>query len=65
MPKDNDVDPEFEAMLKGKMGWKCDCSLEIVDKKSSLHEVLCKTCGKLFKTNSDTSLCFDCRKKRK
>ena len=51
----------FEQSLKGKMGNVY--SLEIVDKKSELKTVQCKNCGKIFKTNKDTDLCFDCEKK--
>lgn len=65
MAKDCEVDKAFEAELKGKMGWKCACSLDIVDKKSSLKQINCKNCGKLFKTNRDTDLCMDCQKKQK
>lgn len=61
MPKDCEVDKAFEAELKGKMGWKCSCSLDIVDKESTLRQISCKKCGKIFKTNKDTDLCFDCR----
>lgn len=63
--KQDKIDKAFEAELKGKMGWKCACSLDIVDKKSSLREVQCEGCGKIFKTNRDTKLCFDCNNKRK
>jgi hypothetical protein len=63
--KECDEDKAFEQMLKGKMGWKCSCSLEIVDKKTSMRSVSCKNCGKVFKTNRDTQLCFDCEKIRK
>lgn len=63
MVKETDIDKEFEAQLKGKMGWKCSCSLDIVDKKSSLKAVTCKKCGKTFKTNRDTEFCFKCEKK--
>ena len=59
------VDKEFEAKLKGKMGWKCSCSLDIVDKKTELKQVTCKGCGKVFKTNRDTEYCFDCGLKLK
>ena len=31
MKKKLDEDKAFEQKLKGKMGWKCSCSLEIVD----------------------------------
>lgn len=62
--KETDEDRAFEQKLKGKMGWKCSCSLEIVDKKSALKELVCKNCGKVFKTNRNTEYCFDCEKKR-
>jgi hypothetical protein len=42
MVKETEIDKEFEAQLKGKMGWKCSCSLDIVDKDSSLRTVTCK-----------------------
>ena len=63
MAKDTDIDKEFEAQLKGKMGWKCACSLDIIDKKSSLRSVKCKKCGKVFKTNRNTNYCFKCENK--
>lgn len=63
MVKNADVDKEFEAQLKGKMGWKCACSLDIVDKKSSLKSVTCKGCGKIFKTDRNTDYCFKCENK--
>jgi len=31
-------------------------------KKSLIKEIACKSCGKTFKTNSESKLCFDCRK---
>ena len=64
MPKEIDEDKAFEQALKGKMGWKCSCALEIVDKKSSLRSVTCKNCGKVFKTNKDTEVCFNCEKNK-
>jgi len=36
MSKLSDEDKAFEQKLKGKMGWKCSCSLDIVDQGSSL-----------------------------
>jgi len=62
MVEDDKIDKEFEAMLKGKMGWKCSCSLDIVDKRSKLKSVTCKECGKIFKTNRNTEYCFKCEK---
>jgi hypothetical protein len=64
MSKEIDEDKAFEAQLKGKFGWKCSCSLDIVDKESSLRQVRCKMCGKVFKTNRDAEYCFDCEKKK-
>jgi hypothetical protein len=63
MTKDAEIDKEFEAQLKGKMGWKCSCSLDIIDKESSLKPVTCKKCGKVFKTNRNTEYCFKCENK--
>jgi hypothetical protein len=63
MVKEIDEDKAFEQKLKGKMGWKCSCSLDIVDKESSLKQVVCKGCGKSFKTNKDAEYCFACDKK--
>lgn len=60
--KDAEIDKEFEAQLKGKMGWKCSCSLEIIDKESELRQITCKKCGKTFKTNRKTDYCFKCEK---
>lgn len=34
MVKEFDEDKAFEQKLKGKMGWKCSCSLDIIDKKN-------------------------------
>ncbi|MFU2192830.1 hypothetical protein, partial [Methanobacterium sp. MZD130B] len=57
-----DEDKAFEQALKGKMGWKCSCALEIIDKKSSLRDVTCKKCGKTFKTDRKTDTCFRCER---
>ena len=65
MSKLSDEDKAFEQKLKGKMGWKCSCSLDIVDGDSTLKQLVCKGCGKTFKTNRDTEYCFDCENKIK
>ena len=62
MTDNSNIDKEFEAQLKGKMGWKCSCSLDIIDKEPTLKNVTCKKCGKIFKTNRKTDYCFDCEK---
>jgi CDP-4-dehydro-6-deoxyglucose reductase len=35
---------------------------EKTEKKSSLHKVVCKSCGKGFITDRETEHCFDCEK---
>ena len=64
MVKEFDEDKAFEQKLKGKIGWKCSCSLDIIDKECSLKEIVCKGCGKVFKTNRAAKYCFRCDKKR-
>jgi hypothetical protein len=59
---ESDEDKAFEQTLKGKMGWKCSCALDIVDNKSSLRDVTCKKCGRTFKTDRDTDICFRCER---
>jgi hypothetical protein len=59
---ESDEDKAFEQALKGKMGWKCSCALDIVDNKSSLRDVTCKKCGRTFKTDRDTDICFRCER---
>lgn len=43
-----------------------NCSVKMakfqMKKKSLIKEIACKSCGKTFKTNSESKLCFDCRK---
>ncbi len=36
-----------------------------VRKKPLIKQVTCKKCGKIFKTNRDTQLCFSCERKKK
>ncbi len=52
---------EFEQALKSKMSWKCSCSLDTVDKKSSLRQIICKGCGTMFKTNKNSNYCLECK----
>lgn len=59
---ESDEDKAFEQTLKGKMGWKCSCALDIVDNKSSLRDVTCKKCGRTFKTDRNTDICFRCER---
>jgi transcription elongation factor Elf1 len=44
-----------------------NCSVKMakfqLKKNSSIKEITCKNCGKVFKTNSNSDLCFNCQKK--
>lgn len=57
-------DKSFEAKIKSMYsGSTCACQTGTLEKKkTSLKEVMCKNCGKIFKTNKDTDYCFNCRK---
>jgi|GEM_PF-420891 len=55
---------------KAKAGIQADASTtalklfkHYVKRKPLVKEVTCKKCGKVFKTNRNTILCFDCEKK--
>lgn len=54
----------FEAKIKSiSSGKGCVCQMGIIEKKeSSLKTVTCKKCGKIFKTDRNTDLCFNCEK---
>lgn len=41
------------------MGCGCSSSLEM-EKASSVNTVTCKKCGRTFKTNRKTDICFEC-----
>lgn len=60
-------DKEFEAKIKGMYsGGGCSCQTGVLEKKkTSLKGVVCKNCGRIFKTNKDTNYCFKCRKQMK
>lgn len=36
----------------------------LVKRESTIRQVTCQKCGKIFKTNRDTKLCFKCEKKK-
>jgi hypothetical protein len=45
-----------------------NCSVRMfknfVKKKSTIKQIICQKCGKAFKTNRDTRLCFKCERKK-
>jgi hypothetical protein len=49
----------------------CACTQGIIDllragteKKDLLRKVTCPQCGKVYLTNADDDLCFDCKERR-
>jgi len=63
---DND-EKGFEAKIKSMYsGGGCSCGCGIVEnKKSSLKTVICEKCGKVFKTDRETNMCWNCEKQVK
>jgi hypothetical protein len=45
-----------------------NCSIKAakfkLKKETTIKEVRCKKCGKIFKTNRDTQLCLSCERKK-
>jgi hypothetical protein len=49
---------------KVMVGIKCQCQDRAVERPESLlRQTMCKKCGKIFKTNRDVDICFNCEKK--
>jgi hypothetical protein len=44
---------------KVKTSFKCPFSLKN-DKKSSLTQIICKGCGKIFNNNNNSIYCLEC-----
>jgi hypothetical protein len=55
--KETNENKEF----KSKIGRECSCTLEIMDKESSLRQIICLGCGTMFKTNKDSNYCLECK----
>jgi len=48
---------------KIQVGIKCQCQDWAVERPGPLiRKTFCKKCGKVFKTNRDVDICFDCEK---
>ena len=58
-------DKIFESKIKARMSnGTCPCQMNTFENPtSSLKTVICKNCGKTFKTNKETEYCSKCRKK--
>ncbi|MEN6574487.1 hypothetical protein [Methanobacterium aggregans] len=45
-----------------------NCSVKMakfhIKKESTIKQITCQKCGKIFKTNRDTKLCFSCERKK-
>jgi hypothetical protein len=57
----------LERKSKSRIPPNYNCSVKImkfqVKKEPLIKQVTCQKCGKTYKTNKDTKLCFDCEKK--
>ncbi|WP_171899136.1 hypothetical protein [Methanobacterium congolense] len=45
---------------KKMVGVRCQCQERAVKRKKLLRRVRCRRCGKLFTTNREEEICFDC-----
>ena len=61
------AEEDLERKIKPRIPPNYNCSVKImkfqVRKEPLIKHVICQKCGKTFKTNRDTKLCFDCEKK--
>lgn len=57
-------DNAMDAMIQGQVNSRgCTCMTGVLKPaQSTLKTVICKDCGKKFKTNIDTDYCSKCRK---
>jgi len=53
MNKEIAEDKSFQTGRKS--GLKCPFSPDMMDKKSSLRQIVCKGCGTMFKTNKNSN----------
>jgi len=45
------------------VGIRCQCQDRAVERPGPLiRKTFCKKCGKVFKTNREVDICFDCEK---
>jgi hypothetical protein len=51
---------------KATVQWNYNCSVKVakfqIKKESLIKRVTCEKCGKTYKTNRNTKLCFNCEK---
>ena len=61
-----DAEKALDRKIKATVQWDYICSIRVakkyIKKESLLQQVICKKCGKKFKTNTDRKLCFSCEK---
>jgi hypothetical protein len=57
----------LDRKAKATVKWNYNCSIKMakfrIKKEPLIKPVTCKNCGKVFKTNRDSELCFSCEKK--
>ena len=57
----------LDRNAKATVHWNYNCSVKVakfqIKKESLIKQVNCEKCGKTYKTNRNTKLCFNCEKK--
>jgi hypothetical protein len=63
-----DAEKALDRKIKATVQWNYNCSIRVAKrcfkKESTLKQITCEKCKKIFKTNRDTQFCFDCAKKK-
>ena len=61
---EEDLDRKAKAGIQSNI---YNCSVKAakfkLKKETTIKEVRCKKCGKIFKTNRETELCYSCERK--
>jgi rubrerythrin len=59
------LDRKAEATVQANI-YNCSVRMfkNLVKRESTIKQVICKKCGKTFKTNRNKNLCFRCERKK-
>jgi Zn finger protein HypA/HybF involved in hydrogenase expression len=76
MAKDDDeevlkkvyAEEALDRKAKATVQWNYNCSIKAakfkIKKEPLIKQINCEKCGKIFKTNRSTKLCFSCERKK-
>jgi peptidyl-tRNA hydrolase len=58
----------LDRKAKATVKWNYNCSIRAakfkIKKEPLVHEVVCERCGRVIKTNRETSLCLSCEREQ-